>query len=89
MIKKNKFYQVDRRDWGEGFRHKSPQREGRQARVSIEFFLCSFSQTLVTTTQPLITAGETDGARKVKASQREVGEGVPEGEMQFLPLKSW
>ena len=46
-------------------------------------------RSLVTTTQPLITAGETDGARKVKASQREVGEGVPEGEMQFLPLKSW
>ena len=86
---KNKLSQVDRRDWGEGFRHKSPQREGRQARVSIKIFLCSISQTLVTTTQPLTTAGETDGAKKAKANRRGVEEAVPEGEMQFLPLKSW
>ena len=86
---KSKFSQVDRRDWGEGFRHKSPQREGRRACIHIEIFLCSISQTLVTTTQPSTTAGETDGARKVKANRREVGEAVPEGEMQFLPLKSW
>ena len=64
---------------------------GKEGELIFPFkiFLCSISQTLVTTTQPSTNAGETDGARRVKANRRGVGEAVPEGEMQFLLLKSW